>query len=138
MSLSDIYEAFDLIDDWEDRYRYLIDLGRKLEPLSEEEKSEANRVHGCTSRVWMVSSVSGAPPAITIRADSDAFIVKGLIALLLAVYSGKPVSEVAGIDINAVMQRLGLEKHLSPMRTNGFYAMVQEIQRRAAAAMAAG
>jgi len=138
MSITDIYEAFELIDDWEERYRYLIDLGRGLEPLSEEEKREEDRVHGCTSRVWMVTEVSGDPPVLTIRADSDAFIVKGLIALLLEVYSGRRVEEVGDIDIREIMGRLGLEKHLSPMRTNGIYAMVQEIQRRAAEAMAEG
>jgi len=138
MSITDIYEAFDLIEDWEERYRYLIDLGRGLEPLSEEEKREENRVHGCTSRVWMVTEVTGDPPVLVIRADSDAFIVRGLIALVLEVYSGKRVDEIGAIDIKAVMARLGLEKHLSPMRTNGFYSMVQDIQRRAAAALAEG
>jgi cysteine desulfuration protein SufE len=138
MSIDDIYEAFELIEDWEERYRYLIDLGRGLEPLSEEDKREENRVHGCTSRVWMVTDVSGEPPVLTIKADSDAFIVKGLIALLLEVYSGKRLEEISAIDIRDIMAKLGLEKHLSPMRTNGLYSMVQEIQRRAAEAMAAG
>jgi len=136
MSLSQIYEAFDLIDDWEERYRFLIDLGRELEPLSDAEHIEANRVHGCTSRVWMVTEIAGDPPVMTIRADSDAFIVKGLIALLVALYSGRPVAEIGEIDVQSVLTRLGLEKHLSPMRANGLHAMVRQIQKRAADAVA--
>lgn len=136
MSLERIYEAFDLIEDWEERYRFLIDLGRDLPPLDDAEKVESNRVHGCASRVWMVSEVAGDPPALHIRADSDAFIVRGLIAVLLEIYSGKPLAEIPEIDIKAVMEHLGLEQHLSPMRTNGLYAMVQDIQGRAGQALA--
>lgn len=137
MSLERIYEAFDLIEDWEDRYRFLIDLGRDLPALDEAEKIEDNRVRGCTSRVWLVSEVKDDPPRLYIRADSDAFIVRGLIALLMEVYSGKPLSEIPEIDIRGIMTHLGLEGHLSPMRTNGFYAVVEEIRRRATEAVSA-
>src|SRR3546814_16953044 len=114
MAITDIYEAFDLIEDWEERYRYLIDLGRGLEPLSEEEKREENRVHGCTSRVWMVTEVTGNPPVLDIRADSDAFIVRANIALLLEVYSGTRVDEIGAIDIKEILCRLGWKSIKGP------------------------
>jgi cysteine desulfuration protein SufE len=133
--LETIVETFDLLDDWEDRYRYLIDLGRDLPPFPEAERKDERLVPGCMSRVWMISRLaSGAPPHLDFLADSDAHLVKGLIAVLLAAYSGKTPEEIAQLDINALFAKLGLSEHLSTNRRNGFFAMVERIKREAAAA----
>lgn len=135
-SVEEIVENFELFDDWEDRYRYLIELGRDLPQLQEAEKTEQNRVSGCTSQVWLVVGREGAPPVMKFRADSDAFIVRGLIALLLAIYDGKPAAEVAQIDALQILSRIGLEKHLSPNRRSGLAAIAARM--RAEGARAAG
>lgn len=123
----ELVDDFALFDDWEDRYRYLIDLGRSLPPMDEALKTETTLVPGCTSRVWMHADVSGG--VFKMVADSDAHIVRGLIALLMRVYQNKPLSDVAQIDIEAAFKEIGLDQHLSPNRRNGFFSMVERVKR---------
>ncbi|MDA5194555.1 SufE family protein [Alphaproteobacteria bacterium LMG 31809] len=132
MAIDDILENFELFDDWEDRYRFVIDLGRELTPFPEAERTEDNRVRGCTSRVWLTSRLEGSPRHLFLEGDSDAHIVKGLVAILLSIYSGKTPVEVLQIDARAILAKLGLEAHLSPMRTNGLFSMVERIRAIAA------
>lgn len=134
MSLDTLMEDFALFDDWEERYRYIIELGNNLEPLSEAEHNEQNKVQGCVSQVWLVSSSEG--DQMHIRGDSDAHIVRGLVAILLDLYAGKTVGEIAAFDAEDAFARLGLGDHLTPQRSNGFYAMVQRIRNDAAATSA--
>ena len=134
-SIDDLVEDFELFEDWEERYRYIVDLGKKLPPMPEEEKIEDNKVRGCMSQVWMTSQVddSTEPSTLSFRADSDAFIVKGLIAILLELYSGRTPQEITELDATEALTRLGLESHLSPNRRNGFVAMVGRIKSEAQA-----
>ena len=130
-----IIQNFEILGNWEDRYRYVIDLGRKLPELDERYKTEDNRVKGCVSNVWMITRVSeGEPATLEFKADSDAHIVRGLVAILLAIYSGKTASEILDVDIRDIFQQLDLERHLSPSRSNGFFSMVERIQNLAKAA----
>lgn len=132
-SLEDVEETFSLMDDWEDRYRYIIELGRKLPPLAEEDYSEENKVRGCASQVWMVTRTDPQDAGrLVIIGDSDAHIVKGLIAVLLLIFSGRTRAEIAATDARAILGRLGLAEHLSPMRTNGLFSMLQRIGDMAA------
>jgi cysteine desulfuration protein SufE len=126
-SIDEIYEDFELFDDWEDRYRYIIELGRSLPPLAENHRTESNRVHGCTSQVWFVSESD--EDKLSLYGDSDAAIVKGLIAILFALYSGQTKETIQQTDARNVFERLALSEHLSPSRSNGFHAMVQRIQQ---------
>lgn len=129
LSVDELIENFELLDQWEDRYRYIIDLGRALPPMAESDKTEANRVHGCVSQVWLRSDVSDeTPPRIHFAADSDAFTVKGLVAILMMVYQGRTADEILAADIRGILDRLGLEHALSPSRSNGLYAMVKRIR----------
>jgi cysteine desulfuration protein SufE len=138
-TLDDIIADFELLDDWEDRYRYIIDLGRQLEPLPDSARVEGNKVQGCVSQVWLQTSKGeGADPAIQFRGDSDAHIVKGLVAIILALYSGQPASTITATDPNALLKKLGLNEHLSPQRSNGLKAMVGRIQRDAGMALNTG
>ncbi len=143
MSLEEIIENFNYLDDWEDRYRYLLELGRTLEPLPESAHTNANKVLGCASQVWLETSVNAkAPgePIITFKGDSDAHIVRGLVALALAMYSGKTPSEIIATDAQPLFRDLGLSAHLTPQRSNGVRSMVERIKseaRRAAEAHAA-
>ena len=123
---ADLLERFSLFDDWEERYAYIIQMGRKLPDFPEEARTEANKVRGCVSQVWMVSSVDQG--RIHLQGDSDAFIVKGLVAILLALYSEKTPEEIAAVDIDKVFGELGLGEHLTPNRRNGFFSMVQRIR----------
>lgn len=125
-ALSEIEETFSLLDDWEDRYAYLIDLGRKLPEFPETYKNECNLVKGCTSQVWMVLKVDNG--VLTIQADSDAHIVRGLIALVLANYNEQKVEDITSIDMEQFFSDLGLSDHLSPNRRNGFFAMVEKVK----------
>jgi cysteine desulfuration protein SufE len=131
-----ILADFELLDDWEDRYRYVIELGRGLEPLPETEHSAANKVEGCVSQVWLATKVypDGGDPRLTFIGDSDAHIVRGLIAILFALYSGKTAQEILGIDAAAILARLHLNEHLTPQRSNGLMAMVKRIRSDADAA----
>jgi len=135
MTLDELSETFTLLDDWEERYKFIIDLGRKLEPLDETEMVEANKVRGCMSQVWLVAApLHGASGRLHFRADSDAHIVKGLIAILLILFNDKTPQEIAALDAEAEMARLGLDQHISPNRRNGVTAMIQRIKAEAARA----
>lgn len=132
-----IQDDFALLDDWEDRYRYLIDLGRELEPLPDEARDDAHKVQGCVSQVWLLTHRGeGDDPVLTFRGDSDAHIVRGLVAVMLALFSGKPASRIAAIDAEAAMRGLGLVEHLTPQRANGLRAMVRRIKAEAERAVA--
>jgi cysteine desulfuration protein SufE len=138
-SIDEITENFAVLDDWDDRYRYVIELGRMLTPLPEAARSEANKVQGCASQVWLDTSVkpNGAGgPTLTFVGDSDAHIVRGLIAILFALYSGKPAREILNTDAVALFEKLALREHLTPQRSNGFRSMVERIKRDAQAALA--
>jgi cysteine desulfuration protein SufE len=133
--LDALAEEFADLGDWEDRYRYIIDLGRELEPLSEAEHSDANKVRGCASQVWLVAE-PGAP-GLHLRGDSDAHIVRGLIAILLRLYSDRPADEVLKFDARAAYVRLGLAGALTAQRSNGLFSMVERIRKDAQAALVA-
>lgn len=129
----ELVEDFALFDSWEDRYRYLIDLGRKLPPLDESHKTEDNRVRGCQSNVWLVAHPRlNQADVIEFEADSDAHIVKGLIALLERIYSGQPAKDILAFDAEEFFNRLGLSQHLSLGRRNGLFEMVKRIKTLAA------
>ena len=136
--INEIIENFGFLEDWEDRYRYLIELGKDLPQLSDSETTEDNRVKGCASQVWVVTSVdhSGLEPVLSFKGQSDAHIVKGLVALTLALYSGKTAREILSIDALDLFRRLGLAEHLTPQRSNGVRSMVERIRRDAIAASA--
>ena len=125
-NLQEMVENFSLFSDWEERYRYLIDLGRTLPEMDNALKTDENLVQGCTSRVWMVAGVKGGK--FHFRADSDAHIVRGLIALLVVAYQDKPVAELTNIDVEGAFKKIGLDQNLSPNRRNGFFAMVERIK----------
>lgn len=129
-SFDDIEADFTFLDDWEDRYKYLIDLGKDLAPLSEAEHRPDHIVKGCASQVWLVFDVISVDE-IRFRGDSDAMIVKGLVALVIALFSGKSAAEIGEIDVSSHLERLGLTSHLTPQRSNGLASMVRLIQSRA-------
>jgi len=137
MSLEDIREDFQFLDNWEDRYRYVIELGRQLAPFPEDDRTDANKVRGCVSQVWLKTDIDrpnpGAGDRLTFVGDSDALIVKGLIAILLEIYNGKSASELLAIDAEAILSELGLHEHLTPQRSNGLSAMVARMRRDAEA-----
>ena len=139
LSIDEITDNFLLLDDMDDRYRYLIELGRELEPLPEEAHNEANRVRGCASQVWLETRTGERDGArvLTFKGDSDAIIVKGLIYLALALYDGRTSADIASTDAGAVFERLGLSAHLTAQRSNGFRAMVDRIKSDARSAGAA-
>ena len=140
MTTDEIIADFSLLTDWDDRYRYVIELGRALVPLALDAHNEVNKVQGCASQVWLATSVEpngAAGPVLTFEGDSDAHIVRGLIAILLIVYSGKPAREILDTDAVALFERLGLREHLTPQRSNGFRAMVERIKADARGAIAA-
>ena len=129
-SFEEILADFELLDDWEDRYRYVIELGRRLEPLPEADRSAANKVQGCVSQVWLSTHVdqSGDAPRLTFIGDSDAHIVRGLIAILFSLYSQKTADEIVSIDAGQRLGLLHLNEHLTPQRSNGLMAMVKRIR----------
>ena len=140
MTIAEIVSNFSLLDEWDDRYRYVIELGRSLPPLEERDRNAANKVLGCASQVWLATEVKpdGADgPVLSFSGDSDAHIVRGLIAILFAIYSGKHAREILGTDAVALFEQMGLREHLTPQRSNGFRSMVQRIKSDAMAAMAA-
>jgi len=137
--IDEIIENFSTLDVWDDRYRYLIELGRELPPLSLAAHNDANKVQGCASQVWLDTSVrpNGASgPELTFAGDSDAHIVRGLIAILFAIFSGKPAKDILSTDALSLFERMGLREHLTPQRSNGFRAMVERIRSDARAALA--
>ena len=138
-TLDEIVDNFSLLEDWDDRYRYVIELGRALSPLAERDRTEANKVQGCASQVWLATTVhpnGQGGPMLTFSGDSDAHIVRGLIAILFAMFSGKQARAILSTDAIAVFERLGLREHLTPQRSNGFRSMVERICADAQAALA--
>jgi cysteine desulfuration protein SufE len=138
-SLDDIIANFDLLDEWDDRYRYLIELGKGLDPLPEEAHNETNKVRGCASQVWLEAQTEAGPgpqTRLSFRGDSDAHIVRGLVALALAIYSGRSAAEILETDAFATYERLGLAAHLTPQRSNGVRAMIERIKADARQAAA--
>ncbi|KQR32461.1 cysteine desufuration protein SufE [Rhizobium sp. Leaf155] len=131
-SLDKIMDDFSFLDDWEDRYRYVIELGKELPDLADSKKTAENKVQGCASQVWVVSHSDGGPdPILTFEGDSDAHIVRGLVAIVLATYSGKKASEIAALDAIEVFGKIGLVEHLSSQRANGLRSMVNRIREEA-------
>jgi cysteine desulfuration protein SufE len=140
MTIDDIIDNFSLLDQWDDRYRYVIELGRMLTPLSDDDRNEANKVQGCASQVWLATAVEPdgqSGPVLSFLGDSDAHIVRGLIAILLALYSGKNARDILATDAIDLFERLGLREHLTPQRSNGFRSMVERIRSDARTALAA-
>jgi len=137
--IDEIVENFALLDQWDDRYRYVIELGRTLPPLAEAAHTEANKVRGCASQVWLITHVKpngAAGPVLSFEGDSDAHIVRGLIAILFALYSGKAAKEILSIDSLALFDRIGLRENLTPQRSNGLRSMVERIRAEAKSALA--
>ena len=139
MTIDDIRDNFALLDDWDDRYRYVIELGRTLDPMPEAEHCAANKVQGCASQVWLSKQIdhSGGEAQLNYLGDSDAHIVRGLIAILLKLYSGRRPQEILATDAIAVFDELGFREHLTPQRSNGLRAMVERIRADAREALAA-
>ena len=138
--IDEIIDNFELMEEWDDRYRYLIELGRALPPLPGAARTDANKVQGCASQVWLATSIEpdgAAGPVLTFAGDSDAHIVRGLIAVLFALYSGRPAKDILSADAVKLFERLGLREHLTPQRSNGFRSMVERIRRDASAALTA-
>lgn len=133
--LDDILADFDLIEDWDERYRYLIELGRDLEPISDAARNDANKVRGCASQVW-IETLPLPEGRLAFKGDSDAHIVKGLVRLTLAVYSERRPDEILATDAAAIFEKLGLSQHLTPQRSNGVRAMVERIKADARQALA--
>jgi cysteine desulfuration protein SufE len=140
MTIDEIRDNFALLDEWDDRYRYVIELGRMLDPMPEAEHSATNKVQGCASQVWLAKRVErdnvGAP-LLKYLGDSDAHIVRGLIAILLTLYSGHTPQEILGVDAISVFDEFGFREHLTPQRSNGLRAMVERIRSDAREALAA-
>jgi cysteine desulfuration protein SufE len=131
LALAELEDEFEILGDWEERYRHVIDLGRDLAPLDEAERSDDNKVRGCASQVWLISERL-ENDRLRFRGDSDAHIVRGLIAILMRLYSGRSPTEILGFDIRSALGRLGLTGALSQQRSNGLSAMVDRIRREAA------
>ncbi len=136
-AFEEIAETFEFLDDWEDRYRHVIELGKAMAPLDEAFRVPATKVEGCASQVWILPEIDGEGPeaVFSFRGDSDAMIVRGIIAILQALYSGLSLREVLAVDAAAEMARLGLDQHLSAQRSNGLRAMVERIRKLAAGAL---
>lgn len=139
MEIEELIDNFSILDDWEDRYRYLIELGRALEPLNDDERTPETKVRGCASQVWLVSTAQGQGPdaVLAFKGDSDAHLVRGLIAVAFALFSGKKASDILKTDARAVFAKLGLNDHLTPQRSNGLASMVARIKNDAMAASGA-
>ncbi|HEY8006232.1 MAG TPA: SufE family protein [Methylocella sp.] len=137
-TLDEIVENFNYLDDWEDRYRYLIELGRGLEPLDDAAHNDSTKVRGCVSQVWLESRAGkddSGSPILHLKGDSDAHIVRGLVALLIALYSGQTATQILAADAEGLFETLGLSTHLTPQRSNGVHAMVERIKSDARAAL---
>jgi cysteine desulfuration protein SufE len=140
MSIEEIRDNFALLEDWDDRYRYVIELGRTLKPMPEGEHSSANKVQGCVSQVWLSKRIDrnvGNEPVMIYLGDSDAHIVRGLIAILLTLYSGRTPREILATDATAIFDEFGFRDHLTPQRSNGLRSMIQHIRNDAREALAA-
>ena len=141
MSIEQIIDDFRVLDDWDERYRYIIELGRRMQPLPEQIKTDLTKVRGCASQVWLVSKLvkgSDGRDIVVFEGESDAMIVRGLIAILLQLYSGRTPNEVLAVDAKRVLGELGLDTHLSQQRSNGLFAMVERIRSDARSLAAAG
>jgi cysteine desulfuration protein SufE len=140
MKIDEILDGFEFLDQWDDRYRYVIELGKALTPYPEEVRDEAHKVQGCASQVWLHSTMlqpgNGSEPVLSFVGDSDAHIVRGLVAILLALYSDRPAKDILSADAIALFEKLGLKEHLTPQRSNGFRSMVERIRRDAREALA--
>lgn len=139
-TIDEIVDNFTLLDEWDDRYRYVIELGRALPPLPDSAHTDANKVQGCASQVWLLTHVKpdgAGGPVLTFEGDSDAHIVRGLVAILVALYSGKSAREILATDALALFDSIGLRENLTPQRSNGLRSMVERIRREANAALAA-
>jgi len=139
VDIDEIIENFALLDEWDDRYRYVIELGRGLTPIDERDRNDRNKVQGCASQVWLATTTrpnGQGGPVLTFVGDSDAHIVRGLIAILFAVYSGKHAREILSTDAVELFNRIGLREHLTPQRSNGFRSMVERIKSDAQTALA--
>ena len=130
-NIQDMIDDFAFLDDWEDRYMHVIDLGKGLPPLLDTDKTDANKVKGCASQVWLVSQRKNG--IWTFSGDSDAHIVKGLVAIVLEIFSGRSAAEIAALDANDILSKLGLAEHLSAQRSNGLASMIGRIKSEAAA-----
>ena len=140
MTIDEIRENFELLDEWDDRYRYVIELGRTLDPMPEAEHSTANKVNGCASQVWLSRQIDrsgNGEPRLKYLGDSDAHIVRGLIAILLTLYSGRTPQQILATDALAVFDEFGFREHLTPQRSNGLRSMVERIRSDAREALAA-
>lgn len=137
-AIDDIIADFEVIDDWEERYRYLIELGKALTPLDEADRTDANKVRGCASQVWLATRVeAGADgPHLVLTGDSDAHIVKGLVAVMLAIFSGRSAREILTLDPEPIFTQISLRDHITPQRANGVNAMIDRIRADARAALA--
>lgn len=131
-NIQDMIDDFQFLDDWEDRYMHVIDMGKSLPPITDADRNDANKVKGCASQVWLVSDRDA--DTLTFAGDSDAHIVKGLVAIVLEIYSGRTPKQIASLDANDILAKLGLAEHLSAQRANGLAAMIGRIQLEAAAA----
>lgn len=142
MSIDEIRANFELLDDWEDRYRYVIELGRALPAMPDALKTDATKVRGCASQVWLVSRAMpqsvGSAPVLVFQGESDALIVRGLIAILLEAVDGKTAAELSEMEINGVFRELGLAENLTPQRSNGLKSMIERIKADARSALPAG
>jgi cysteine desulfuration protein SufE len=139
-TIDEIRDNFALLDEWDDRYRYVIELGRTLEPMSEEEHSPENKVQGCASQVWLARKVdrgAGNEPVLHYVGDSDAHIVRGLVAILLTLYSDKTAKQILDTDALALFDEFGFREHLTPQRSNGLRSMVERVRRDASETLAA-
>jgi len=136
-TIESIRDDFSFLDDWEDRYRYIIELGGELAPFPETSRDDVHKVPGCVSQVWLhTQRGEGDDPVIVFLGDSDAHIVRGLVAIVLALFSGRKASQILATDAEAALRELGLDEHLTPQRANGLRSMVQRIRREAEAALA--
>lgn len=132
--IGQIVDDFEFLDDWEDRYRYVIELGRTLDPMPDSDKTDESKVQGCVSQVWLTFTIDASNPAdpvLHFKGDSDAHIVRGLVAIMLAACSGKKASEIAAFDEAGLFAKLGLMEHLTPQRANGLKSMVARIKNEA-------
>jgi cysteine desulfuration protein SufE len=137
-TIETIRDDFSFLDEWEDRYRYVIELGSGLAPYPEQYRDEAHKVPGCVSQVWLHPSIGGGnDPVIEFVGDSDAHIVRGLVAIMIALYSGRPASEIVAADAEGLLRELGLDEHLTPQRANGLRSMIARIRKQAENALAA-
>ena len=124
--MDDVLETFEFLDDWEDRYGYIIDLGKSVDTLPDTLKLDQFLVRGCQSKVWLIPDVSD-DGILSFRADSDAVITRGLVSLILIIFNGKTAAEILAVDVQGILEQLGLKQHLSPLRANGLYSMVEKI-----------